>query len=316
MQDWQVITVSLMYLGLLFVIAWYGDRAPTWLSRWRSLIYSMSITVYCTSWIFYGTVGQASMNPWSFIPLYLAPIIVFTLCWRILARLLVTAKRENITSIADFIAARYGKSQGLAVAVTLIAVLGVLPYIALQLRAITMGIELVSPELFSAVTTQGIDISWFVMLALAVFTILFGTRHVDSTEHHRGMMKAIAFESVIKLFSFLIVGGFIVYLALQSADIELLSIAQSTYRSPNIATLVIHTLLTMMAILCLPRQFHTLVVENEHAKDLRTVRWIFPIYLLLMAMFVLPIAWVGQEVLSDVSPDTYMISLPMALGAE
>ena len=316
MQDWQVITVSLMYLGLLFVIAWYGDRAPNWLSRWRSLIYSMSITVYCTSWIFYGTVGQASMNPWSFIPLYLAPIIVFTLCWRILARLLVTAKRENITSIADFIAARYGKSQGLAVAVTLIAVLGVLPYIALQLRAITMGLELVSPELFSAFTTQGIDISWFVMTALAVFTILFGTRHVDSTEHHRGMMKAIAFESVIKLFSFLIVGSFIVYLALQRADIELLSIAQSTYRSPNIATLVIHTLLTMMAILCLPRQFHTLVVENEHAKDLRTVRWIFPIYLLLMAMFVLPIAWVGQEVLSGVSPDTYMISLPMALGVE
>ncbi|GLT20112.1 sensor histidine kinase [Vibrio zhanjiangensis] len=316
MQGWQVITVSLMYLGLLFLIAWYGDRKSNWLASWRPVIYSLSITVYCTSWIFYGTVGQASVNPWSFVPLYFAPIIVFTLFWRVLARLLLTAKRENITSIADFIAARYGKSQGLAVAVTLIAVVGLLPYIALQLRAITMGLELVSPELFEVVTEQGIDVSWFVMAALAVFTVLFGTRCIDSTEHHRGMMKAIAFESLIKLIAFVIVGCFIVSVFFIRPDIELWSIAKATYQPPQFATLFIHTLLTMMAILCLPRQFHTMVVENERAKDLRMARWVFPIYLLIMAAFVLPIAWLGQTILTGISPDSYMISLPMALGAD
>ncbi|NUW68902.1 PAS domain-containing hybrid sensor histidine kinase/response regulator [Vibrio coralliilyticus] len=316
MQGWLVITVSLMYLGLLFLIAWYGDKQHRWLARWRPWIYSLSIAVYCTSWTFYGTVGQASNNPWSFLPIYIAPILVFTLGWRVLARLIITAKREHITSIADFIAARYGKSQGLAVAVTLIAVAGILPYIALQLRGITMGLEIVSPELSVAFETQGMDVSWFVVGALAIFTMLFGTRHIDNTEHHRGMMMAIAFESIVKLVAFLAVGCFILYLALNRSDIELMSIASDTYQSPNLPTLLIHTVLTMMAIVCLPRQFHTMVVENERAQDLHTARWLFPVYLVLMGIFVLPIAWVGQGLLSSASPDTYVISLPMAVGAQ
>ncbi|MDA0129924.1 PAS-domain containing protein [Vibrio sp. MarTm2] len=316
MQGWLVILVSLLYLGLLFLIAWYGDKQTKWLAKWRPWIYSLSIAVYCTSWTFYGTVGQASNNPWSFLPIYIAPIIVFTLGWRILARLIITAKREHITSIADFIAARYGKSQGLAVVVTLIAVAGILPYIALQLRGITMGLEIIAPDLADNVSGQGFDVSWFVVAALAIFTMLFGTRHIDNTEHHRGMMMAIAFESLLKLVAFLVVGCFILYLALNRSDIELLDIASQTYQSPNIPTLVIHTLLTMMAIVCLPRQFHTMVVENERAQDLHTARWLFPAYLVLMGLFVLPIAWVGQSMLSGVSADTYVISLPMAVGAQ
>ncbi|USD32777.1 MULTISPECIES: PAS domain-containing hybrid sensor histidine kinase/response regulator [Vibrio] len=316
MQGWLVITVSLMYLGLLFLIAWYGDKQHRWLARWRPWIYSLSIAVYCTSWTFYGTVGQASDNPWSFLPIYIAPILVFTLGWRVLARLVITAKREHITSIADFIAARYGKSQGLAVVVTLIAVAGILPYIALQLRGITMGLEIVSPELPEAFNAQGMDVSWFVVGALAIFTMLFGTRHIDNTEHHRGMMMAIAYESLVKLVAFLVVGCFILYLALNRSDIELMSIASDTYQSPNLPTLLIHTVLTMMAIVCLPRQFHTMVVENERAQDLHTARWLFPVYLVLMGIFVLPIAWVGQGLLSSASPDTYVISLPMAVGAQ
>ncbi|MCG9684006.1 hybrid sensor histidine kinase/response regulator [Vibrio sp. Isolate23] len=316
MQGWLVIAVSLMYLGLLFFIAWYGDKQYRWLARWRPWIYSLSIAVYCTSWTFYGTVGQASDNPWSFLPIYIAPILVFTLGWRVLARLVITAKREHITSIADFIAARYGKSQGLAVVVTLIAVAGILPYIALQLRGITMGLEIVSPELPEAFNAQGMDVSWFVVGALAIFTMLFGTRHIDNTEHHRGMMMAIAFESIVKLVAFLAVGCFILYLALNRSDIELMSIASDTYQSPNLPTLLIHTVLTMMAIVCLPRQFHTMVVENERAQDLHTARWLFPVYLVLMGIFVLPIAWVGQGLLSSASPDTYVISLPMAVGAQ
>ncbi|AIW12799.1 hybrid sensor histidine kinase/response regulator [Vibrio tubiashii] len=316
MQGWLVITVSLMYLGLLFLIAWYGDKQHNWLAKWRPWIYSLSIAVYCTSWTFYGTVGQASNNPWAFLPIYIAPILVFTLGWRILARLIITAKREHITSIADFIAARYGKSQGLAVVVTLIAVAGILPYIALQLRGITMGLEIISPELPRSFEGSSLDVSWFVVGALAIFTMLFGTRHIDNTEHHRGMMMAIAFESIIKLVAFLAVGLFILFLALNRNDVELAQIARQTYQSPNIPTLVIHTVLTMLAIVCLPRQFHTMVVENERAQDLHTARWLFPLYLILMGIFVLPIAWVGQSLLTDASPDTYVISLPMAVGAQ
>ncbi|MGD8112565.1 PAS-domain containing protein [Vibrio sp. TRT 17S01] len=315
MQGWIVIPVSLLYLGVLFFIAWYGDKRKGWLAKWRPWIYSLSIAVYCTSWTFYGTVGQASSNPWSFLPIYIAPILVFTFGWRVLARLILVAKREHITSIADFIAARYGKSQGLAVVITLIAVVGILPYIALQLRGITMGLEIIAPELPVQFEQSGFDVSWFVVLALAVFTMLFGTRHIDNTEHHRGMMMAIAFESIIKLVAFLVVGCFILYLALERPDVELSQIAAQTYQSPNVATLLIHTLLTMMAIVCLPRQFHTMVVENERAQDLHTARWLFPLYLVLMGLFVLPIAWVGQALLGSGSADTYVISLPMSVGA-
>ncbi|MEZ8826637.1 PAS-domain containing protein [Vibrio amylolyticus] len=315
MQGWIVIPVSLAYLGILFLIAWYGDRQTNWLAKWRPWIYSLSIAVYCTSWTFYGTVGQASSNPWSFLPIYVAPILVFTLGWRVLARLVLTAKREHITSIADFIAARYGKSQGLAVAVTLIAVAGILPYIALQLRGITMGLDIVAPNLASDLGYQDRYVSWFVVGALAMFTMLFGTRHIDNTEHHRGMMMAIAFESVIKLVAFLTVGFFIIYLAWNQEQVDLISVAKQTYQSPNIPTLLIHTLLTMVAIVCLPRQFHTMVVENERAQDLHTARWLFPLYLILMGIFVLPIAWVGQSLLAGSPADTFVISVPMSVGA-
>ncbi|MBE4586176.1 hybrid sensor histidine kinase/response regulator [Vibrio navarrensis] len=315
MQGWIVIPVSLAYLGILFLIAWYGDRQKKWLARWRPWVYSLSIAVYCTSWTFYGTVGQASSNPWSFLPIYIAPILVFTLGWRILARLILIAKREHITSIADFIAARYGKSQGIAVVVTLIAVVGILPYIALQLRGITMGLEIIAPDLFSQFGYEDYNVSWFVVGALAIFTMLFGTRHIDNTEHHRGMMMAIAFESMVKLLAFLVVGVFIVWLMMRHESFDLTSAITSTYQAPNIATLLIHTILTMLAIVCLPRQFHTMVVENERAQDLHTARWLFPLYLVLMGMFVLPIAWAGQSLLPASSADTYVISLPMAFGA-
>lgn len=316
MQGWIVVPVSLAYLGVLFLVAWYGDRQSQWLAKWRPWIYSLSIAVYCTSWTFYGTVGQAASNPWSFLPIYIAPILVFTLGWRMLARLILIAKREHITSIADFIAARYGKSQGLAVTVTLIAVVGILPYIALQLRGITMGLEIVAPNLATQFGYQNYHVSWFVVAALALFTMLFGTRHIDNTEHHRGMMMAIAFESIVKLVAFLTVGGFIIYLASSRETVDLSAIAQQTYQAPNWPTLLIHTVLTMMAIICLPRQFHTMVVENERAQDLHTARWLFPLYLTLMGLFVLPIAWVGQSLLSGSPADTYVLSVPMSVGAE
>ncbi|MCA2016983.1 PAS-domain containing protein [Vibrio tritonius] len=316
MQDWLVIPVSLLYLGTLFLIAWYGDRQTRWLANWRPWVYSLSISVYCTSWTFYGTVGQASANPWSFLPIYVAPILVFVFGWRVIARLILIAKREHITSIADFIGARYGKSQGLSVVITLIAVVGILPYIALQLRAITTGLNVVAPDLFSLLDYDSTNVSWFVVLALALFTMLFGTRQVDNTEHHRGMMMAVAFESVVKLVCFLCVGIFICYLSWKTPNFSMSEIAAQHYQSPNWPTLIIHLLMTMVAVICLPRQFHTTVVENEQGQDLHTARWMFPCYLMLMALFVLPIAWVGQGMLGWISPDTYMISIPKFVGAD
>ncbi|UXI01112.1 PAS domain-containing hybrid sensor histidine kinase/response regulator [Photobacterium sp. TY1-4] len=313
---WIVVPVSLAYLGLLFLIAWYGDKKPQWMAGWRPWIYSLSIAVYCTSWTFYGTVGQASQNIWSFLPIYLAPILVFTVGWRILARLVLIAKREHITSIADFIAARYGKSQGLAVVVTLIAVIGILPYIALQLRGITMGLAQIAPSLGQQSGVDDSDIAWMVTAALAVFTVLFGTRHIDSTEHHRGMMMAVAFESIVKLVAFLIVGVFALGL-LADLPVEALAGAlDAPAVTPDFGSLLIHMLLTMAAIICLPRQFHTIVVENSRAQDLHLARWVFPGYLLLMGLFVVPLALAGQALLPGVVADTYVINLPLLQGAD
>ncbi len=316
-QGWVVVPVSLVYLGVLFFIAWYGDKKLTWLARWRPWIYSLSIAVYCTSWTFYGTVGQASQDAWSFLPIYLAPILVFTLGWRILARLILIAKREHITSIADFIAARYGKSQGLAVLVTVIAVIGILPYIALQLRGITMGLTQIAPDLGGQPDTSSVfDTAWVVTLCMAAFTVLFGTRHIDTTEHHRGMMMAVAFESLIKLGAFLIVGGFSVWLLLEQPDWSVKAQQHMVSSSLNIGSFLIHTLFTMAAIICLPRQFHTIVVENSRAQDLHKARWIFPGYLVLMGIFVLPLALAGEALIPQVSADTYVINLPLLQGAD
>ncbi len=314
LSGWIVIPVVLAYLGVLFFIAWYGDKRSRWLSRWRPWIYSLSIAVYCTSWTFFGTVDQAVSSPWSFLPIYLAPILVFTIGWRFLARVILIAKREHITSIADFIAARYGKSQGLAILVTLIAVIGILPYIALQLRAITDSLFMVSPDLWQDQVVSDGYIAWLVTMSLAMFSVLFGTRHIDSTEHHRGMMTAIAFESVVKLFAFIGVGVFAMYLL---ADGEVTWSDWQTsglFNAPNWSSLVIHTFLTMAAIVCLPRQFHTMVVENTRVQDFHTARCVFPLYLVLMGLFVLPLALAGQLFSSSAASETYVIALPLLTG--
>ncbi|SMS01467.1 Non-motile and phage-resistance protein [Vibrio mangrovi] len=316
MQSWVVIPVLFLYLGLLFFIAWYGDKHLRWLARFRPWIYSLSIGVYCTSWTFYGTVGQATNHAWSFLPIYLAPILVFVFGWRILARLMLIAKREHITSIADFIAARYGKSQGLAVAATLIAVIGILPYIALQLRGVTMGIHIVASDFPSQNQFAESHISWFVVMALAIFTILFGTRHIDNTEHHRGMMMAIAFESLIKLVAFLWVGLFIVYIGWHQTTFSLADVARESFVAPHWPTLAVHLVLTMLAIICLPRQFHTMIVENEKPQDLHVARRVFPVYLILMGLFVLPVSWVGKGMLDVSLADTFVISVPKAVGSD
>lgn len=314
-MDWLVVSLSLIYLGFLFMLAWYGDKNRNWLSRWRPWIYSLSLAVYCTSWAFFGTIGQASLNPWAFLPVYVGPILVFIFGWRVLAKLIVISKRENVSSIADFIAARYGKSHSLATVLTVTAVIGVLPYIALQIKGIILGLEVIAPNFVQYLGEYKELLSISVVVVLGLFTILFGTQHLDSNEHHRGLTKVIAFESVIKLLAYLAIGGLAIYLSVSNEQIDLLQVAKQTYQPPNYVTLFIHFLLACLAIICLPRQFHMLVVENEKLHDLRKARFIFPLYLLLFAAFVLPIVWVGSGLFGEAGSQSQVLSIPILVGA-
>ena len=310
--------VALAYMATLFTIAFYGDRRRAPLKpRVRAWVFSLSLAVYCTSWTFFGAVGQAAGELWSFLPIYLGPIILLLLAPWVLEKMVAISKQENITSIADFIAARYGKSQSLAVVVALICLVGVLPYIALQLKAIVLGVNLLVGTTPSPTRSQ--DTALIVSLVLALFTVLFGTRNLDVTEHHRGMVLAIAFESLVKLLAFLAVGAFVTW-GLFDGFSDLFQRAGQAPALEDFWTqtvswpaMLVQTGLAMTAIICLPRQFHVAVVENIEARDLRLARWVFPIYLVLAALFVVPIALAGQMLLSaDVQPDSFVISLPLA----
>jgi Na+/proline symporter/signal transduction histidine kinase len=315
-----IAAVALAYMAIMFAIAFYGDRRGTPLSpRLRAWVYSLSLAVYCTSWTFFGAVGQAAEQLWSFLPIYLGPVLLMVFAPWVQQKMVLISKQENITSIADFIAARYGKSQALAVVVALICLVGVLPYIALQLKGIVLGVNLLIGDSADASSTRVQDTAMVVSLILALFTIVFGTRSLDVTEHHRGMVMAIAFEALVKLFAFLAVGAFVTYGLYDGFD-DLLGQAAlaprlETYwqETVNWPSMLVQTSVAMMAIICLPRQFHVTVVENIEPQDLRLARWVFPAYLILAALFVVPIALAGQMRLpGSVIPDSFVISLPLA----
>ncbi|GAB6403730.1 hybrid sensor histidine kinase/response regulator [Pseudomonas sp. MHK4] len=312
--------VALAYMAIMFAIAFYGDRRSAPLPpRVRAWVYSLSLAVYCTSWTFFGAVGQAAEQLWSFLPIYLGPILLLIGAPWVLQKMVMISKQENITSIADFIAARYGKSQSLAVVVALICLVGVLPYIALQLKGIVLGVNLLIGAGADAMGVRAQDTALVVSLVLALFTIVFGTRNLDATEHHRGMVLAIAFESLVKLFAFLAVGAYVTFGLYDGFD-DLFDQAMLAPRleeywkeTINWPSMVVQTGVAMMAIICLPRQFHVTVVENIDPQDLRLAKWVFPAYLALAALFVVPIALAGQMMLpSSVLPDSFVISLPLA----
>ncbi|MCQ4327549.1 hybrid sensor histidine kinase/response regulator [Stutzerimonas stutzeri] len=315
-----IAAVALVYMAILFAIAFYGDRNRDSMSpRLRPWVYSLSLAVWCTSWTFFGAVGQAAEQLWAFLPIYLGPILLLLFAPHVLQKMIMISKQENITSIADFIAARYGKSQLLAVVVTLICLVAVVPYIALQLKGIVLGVNVLIGTNVEATGTGTRDTALIVSIVLALFTILFGTRNLDVTEHHRGMVLAIAFESLVKLLAFLAVGAFITYglyngfgdLFNQAHDAAELS--EYWGETVNWSSMLVQTTVAMMAIVCLPRQFHVTVVENIEPRDFRLARWVFPLYLVLAAVFVVPIALAGQMLLPEgVTPDSFVISLPLA----
>ena len=298
---WLLVLISITYISILFVIAWAGDKHPGLYRRRlaRTHIYALSLAVYFTSWTFYGAVGRATQEGLGFLPIYLGPLLVFVFGAPLLRRIIFISKRNNTTSIADFIASRYGKSQSLAAMVAIFALIGSVPYIALQLKAISMGFSVLSDtgvEPNELSTAAWNDSAWYITLVLAVFTVLFGTRHLESTEHHRGMIQAVAFESLIKLVAFVAVGLFVIY-GLYGGFGDLWGNVRSaglvgtlTTDSVEAPAFITQTLVAMLAIICLPRQFHVMVVENTDHRDFETARWAMPIYLIIASAFVLPLS--------------------------
>jgi Na+/proline symporter/CheY-like chemotaxis protein/PAS domain-containing protein len=320
LTSWLLALIALAYLGGLFAIAWAGDR---WAAAGRQpvpkpIVYSLSLAVYCTSWAFYGTVGQSANLGWPFPPTYIGTILLFLLAPVLLAKLIRVCRRERITSVADFIAARYGRSRTIAVAVTLIATCGIIPYLALQLKAIDLTFNTLNAASGGAAVD---DTALYVAAILAVFAILFGTRHVDATEHHPGMMLAVAFESLVKLIAFVAVGAFVTWglfdglgdIARRAAALPGLATARAAQSSA--AHYLSLAVLGFFAIFCLPRQFHVAVVENSGPADLRTARWLFPLYLVAISVFILPVANAGL-VLGSGDADLFVLGLPLAAGAE
>lgn len=327
LQGWAVIAVALGYIGFLFVVASYGDRMrPIQRSaRWRSLIYPLTLAVYCTSWTFFGSVGLASRNAYDFLTIYIGPIIMFGLFWPLVMRVVRLAKAQNITSVADFIAARYGKGQPVAAFVALIAILGSVPYIALQLKAVSSSLSAmlaqIDPPSGFEQSVLG-DIALLVALSMAMFAVFFGTRHTDATEHQNGLMLAIATESVVKLVAFLAVGAFVTFWMFHGpADLiaqasERVDTAALLARPPQFSTFAAMTTLSFLVIMLLPRQFHVAVVENNSEAEIRRAAWLFPLYLVLINIFVLPIALAGLLIFPRGSVDSDMFVLALPLSAD
>ena len=320
LHDWGVIAAAFGYIGLLFVVASHGDRlSPTQRGRASGLIYPLSLAIYCTSWTFFGSVGFATRTSVDFLAIYLGPILMIGLGAPLLRRVIRLAKSQNITSIADFIGARYGKSQAVAVTVALIAIIGSVPYIALQLKAMSSSLETILSEDqgLSKIPIIG-DIALMVTLAMAAFAVLFGTRQTDATEHQHGLMLAVATESIVKLVAFLAAGAFVTFWMF-TPD-ELIHRAMKTPEAvrainyvPSIGNFLIMVLLSFCAIMLLPRQFHVSVVENSSDDEVGRARWLFPLYLVAINVFVIPIALAGLVIFpfGAVDSDMYVLALPI-----
>ncbi|MEM9429857.1 MAG: ATP-binding protein [Pseudomonadota bacterium] len=307
-----LVAVSVLYATLLFwVAAWAERRAEAGQLTWiRSpLVYTLSISVYCTAWTFYGAVGSAARSGLEFAAIYIGPSLVFFGWWVLLRKLVRIGRAERITSIADLISSRYGKSSALGVLVTLLALLASTPYIALQLQSLTLSFDALTTSDGGAAPPRTLTALSFAA-GLALFAIFFGTRRIDANERHPGVVAAIAVEAVVKLGALLAVGLFVVV----ATSGPPLALPSEPVFTPRWATL---TFLSATAIICLPRMFQVVVVENSAERHLATAAWAFPTYLLLISLFVLPIALAGAVQLPEGSnPDLYVLTVPLSFGQE
>jgi len=310
-----VILAGLIWAGLLFGVALIGERRLRLSPRGWAVVYSLSLAVYCTSWTFYGTVAQAAAHGWLLPPTFLGTIALFALGFPFLLRLAALARSLNSTSIADLVASRFGKSSRLAALITAVAVIGLVPYIALQLRAVAQSFALVTAADGGTGIAAWQDVAFWVALLMAAFAMLFGTRRAAATEHNRGLVLAMGFESLFKLVAMLAIGAFAVW---QIGDGWAPLVARAQTLPPPTAGggFLALVLLGALAMFTLPHQFHIGIVELPKSEFLRTARWLFPLYLLLIAAPILPLAWAGQlSVGGVVSPDLYSLAMPLSRGA-
>lgn len=317
-MTWLLVLASLAYIALLFAVAHWGDKTKSWANKlsYHPLVYSLSLAIYCTSWTYYGMVGSANTDGWAYFPILLGPILLFLFGLPMVQKLVSVSKQQNITSVADFVASRYGKRQRLALFVTLIAALATIPYIALQLKAVGTS--------FVVLTSAQSPLAEFALnemaaaLIMAVFAMLFGTRHIEVTEYRNGMILAIAFESMVKLFALLLAATFAWWLYAGAFDspmtVEVLFSGRTEWSLAAFTEFdfIVQTFMAAGVILCLPRQFHVAVVDNVDVSHLKTARWIFPGYLLLTAMAIVPIAVSGGAFFpADADGSTFSLRLPM-----
>ena len=332
MNNWLVIGSSVGYALLLFGIAWWAERRS---KKGKSFVrnpyvYTLSLAVYCTAWTYFGSVGRAATTGPDFLAIYIGPMLMAPLWWFILRKIIRICKTQNITTLADFVASRYGKSTSLGAIVTLTCALAVIPYIALQLKAVSVGFSILlhqQPMGLEDPLRQGVfyqDITFYIAAAITLFTILFGARHFDVTDRHEGMVSAIAFESLVKLLAFLAVGFYVCYGLFEGpGEIFSRAAADPTLRElfvfnpdTGISNWFYICFLSMLAIILLPRQFQMAVVENTDERHLNKAMWLFPLYLLVINLMVLPLALGGRLSFPDanVDPDTYVLTLPLFHG--
>ncbi|MEP3918719.1 sensor histidine kinase [Ascidiaceihabitans sp.] len=320
-----LIGVCLLYVTGLFGIAFLAERAASkgrrpWLRS--PLVYTLSLSIYCTGWTFYGAVGYAARSGMEFVTIYLGPSLVMIGWWWVLRKLVRIGRAQRATSVADLISSRYGKSNALAIVVTIMAVLGVTPYIALQLQSVTTSLSIFADPFETATSgaqagMNQISAGFWIALGLALFTLLFGTRNLNANERHDGVVMAIAVEAVVKLLALLAVGVFVVWgvaggPSQMMARIDASPIGAWHMDGSRWAAL---TALAGAAFLCLPRMFQVLVVENDDERHLQTASWAFPLYLMLMSLFVVPIAVVGLDLLpAGSNPDFFVLTVPLSQG--
>ncbi|KQY13919.1 sensor histidine kinase [Rhizobium sp. Root482] len=322
-----VVLVCLAYVAILFGVAFAGDRRarkdPTgWLSS--PLVYTLSISIYCSSWTFFGSVGSAAKNGLEFLTIYLGPTIVFVGWWIFLRKLVTIGRIHHTTSIADFISARFGKSPALGALITILTLVAITPYIALQLKAITASFQVTTyPAGALVAASQRLEpdfvVAFWLAAGLCLFSIMFGVRNIDVNERHHGVIAAIAVEALVKLVAFLAVGIW-VFATLSNAPDVMFRNAPVSLLNPEQgfgSRWVALCFLAGAAVICLPRQFQVTVVENSSDEQIRTASWMFPFYLFLMNLFVIPIAMAGLNYLPAGSdPDLFVLTLPMTNGQE
>lgn len=320
--------IGFAYILVLFLIAYLGDseKKRGGPNHNSNLVYAFSLAVYCSSWTFYGAVGTASVDGLDYLAIYLGPCLVFLFGYRMMRRIILICKQNSITSISDFISSRFGKDRKIGVLVTAIAVVGSLPYIALQLKAVSSSYLVLVNQTVSADSSANSiftdNIALITGAALALFTILFGTRHLDATEHHKGMILAVAFESIVKLVAILAVGYYAIYLLLgQGANDSFSQVIGNnsiqdvfSANTSTWASFLTKTLLAMSAIFLLPRQFQVTVVEARDHHQFKTAMWVMPVYLILTSVIVLPIALTGSVLLPSSDADLYVLTLPLTAG--